>query len=294
MTGATPSVETRPAKLPDVNAHAVGDPGEWSAAIEAFSVWLRMRGLAESTIELRRDHLRYVATRAGTDPAGLTGHTLRDIASRPRWSIEHRRAFRSSVRAFCGWACSTGILAEDISDVLPVVKMPHARPRPATDAIWSQLMSCDDSRVRLMSRLAGEAGLRRAEVARVHTDDLITDADGYVLIVHGKGGKQRCVPITDSLAGEILAAQPGWLFPSSKNPNEHISAEYVGFLVSECMPRGWSMHKLRHRYATRGYAATGNLRAVQEALGHASVATTERYTAVTARDVRSVSEGASS
>ncbi|EUA18515.1 phage integrase family protein [Mycobacterium xenopi 3993] len=52
------------------------------------------------------------------------------------------------------------------------------------------------------------------------------------------------------------------------------------------------MHKLRHRYATRGYAGTGNLRAVQEALGHASVATTQRYTAVSAREIRAVAEAA--
>ncbi len=52
------------------------------------------------------------------------------------------------------------------------------------------------------------------------------------------------------------------------------------------------MHKLRHRYASKGYAGTGNIRAVQEALGHASVATTQRYTAVTSREVRAVSEAA--
>lgn len=252
-----------------------------------------MRGLAQTTIELRRDHLRYVAARANTLPSGLTRQRLREIASMPRWSIEHRRAFRSSLRSFCDWARRADILTEDISDVLPPVKMPHARPRPATDAIWSQLMSCGDNRVRLMCRLAGEAGLRRAEVARVHTDDLITDADGYVLIVHGKGGKQRCVPITDSLAEEILAAPHGWLFPNRNRPVEHISADYVGELVSDRMPEGWSMHKLRHRYATRGFAATKNLLAVQVALGHSSVATTQRYTAVTTRDVRSVSEAAS-
>ena len=47
-----------------------------------------------------------------------------------------------------------------------------------------------------------------------------------------------------------------------------------------------------HRYASRGYAATRDLRAVQEALGHASVATTQRYTAVTRSEVRAVSEAA--
>jgi site-specific recombinase XerC len=49
---------------------------------------------------------------------------------------------------------------------------------------------------------------------------------------------------------------------------------------------------LRHRFASRGYAGTGNLRAVQEALGHASIATTQRYTAVSRDDVRAVSEAA--
>ena len=58
------------------------------------------------------------------------------------------------------------------------------------------------------------------------------------------------------------------------------------------MPPGWSAHKLRHRYATRGYAVTRNLRAVQVALGHASVATTQRYTATTEPEVRAVAEAA--
>jgi integrase len=139
--------------------------------------------------------------------------------------------------------------------------------------------------------LAGEAGLRRAEVAVVHTDDLIEDITGWSLVVHGKGGKQRVVPLTDRLANAIHDFRlHGYLFPGQIDG--HISAHHVGVLISRLMPDGWSMHKLRHRAATRGYAGTGNLRAVQEFLGHASVATTERYTAVSSRDVRGVSEAA--
>jgi integrase len=173
------------------------------------------------------------------------------------------------------------------------VRAATGSPRPATDEIWRQILATADDRTRLMARLACEAGLRRAEVAQVHSDDVVNGIDGAELIIHGKGSKQRVIPITASLAAEIAKAVPlgGFLFPGKIDG--HISPDRVGHLVSAVMPKGWSMHKLRHRFATRGYAGTGNLRAVQEALGHASVATTQRYTAVAAREVRAVSEAAS-
>jgi integrase/recombinase XerC len=71
----------------------------------------------------------------------------------------------------------------------------------------------------------------------------------------------------------------GWLFPAWP-AGGHLTAHYVGKLVAAALPAGWSMHKLRHRFATRAYRASGNLRAVQTLLGHSSVATTERYAAV--------------
>lgn len=179
---------------------------------------------------------------------------------------------------------------------LPRVPESTPKPRPATDRIWRELLGAAPARERLMARLAGEAGLRRAEVARVHKDDLIEDLLGWSLIVKGKGNKQRLVPITDSLAEAIRTYRDDgynpdrYLFPGQIDG--HISPGHVGVLISRLMPTGWSMHKLRHRYASRGYAGTKNIRAVQEALGHASVATTQRYTAVTSREVRAVSDAA--
>jgi site-specific recombinase XerD len=68
---------------------------------------------------------------------------------------------------------------------------------------------------------------------------------------------------------------------------------HVGKLVAAALGPGWSMHKLRHRFATRAYRHGGrNLRAVQALLGHSSVATTERYTAVDDDEIRAAAMAA--
>ena len=113
------------------------------------------------------------------------------------------------------------------------------------------------------------------------------------LLVHGKGGKKRVVPISDSLAQAIRrgpaghtpgAPADGWLFPA--RDNGPVTAQYVGQLVADALPDNWTMHTLRHRFATRAYRGTRNLRAVQVLLGHESIATTERYCAVDDSEIR--------
>jgi integrase len=174
---------------------------------------------------------------------------------------------------------------------LPRIGPDHARPRPVPDEVWRELLASAGARERLMARLAGEAGLRRAEVAQCHRRDLVRDHGGWALMVRGKGDRQRVVPITASLASDIVAhCECGFLFPGQING--HVSPRWVGTILSRLMPEGYSAHCLRHRFASRGYAGTGNLRAVQEALGHSSVATTQIYTAVTRADIRAVSEAA--
>jgi len=269
-------------------------PRIWDDSIAEWLGWLRLSGLAATTIKLRRDHVRSIARRSKTvRPAELTADQVRIIAAEHAWSNEHRKALRTSLNSFYVWCILHGVADENPALVLPKVRAPLPRPRPTPDDIWEQLLTDADSRERIIALLAGEAGLRRAEISVVHCDDVYHDGHGYALIVHGKGGRQRVVPLTDQLAAEIRTyrdGRKGWLFIGQIDG--HISAHYVGMLVSKLMPPGWSIHKLRHRAATRGYAGTGNLRAVQEFLGHASVATTERYTAVSSRDVRSVSVSA--
>ena len=133
-----------------------------------------------------------------------------------------------------------------------------------------------DQRTRLILRLGGEAGLRRAEIAQVHRRDVFQDLAGWSLLVHGKGGKLRTVPLGDDLAQAVLE-ECGTGFAFIGEDNGHLSARWVGKLATMVLPRPWTLHKLRHRFASRAYGATSDLLAVQRLLGHASPATTQRY-----------------
>lgn len=66
----------------------------------------------------------------------------------------------------------------------------------------------------------------------------------------------------------------------------HLTADHVGKLVARALPDNWTMHTLRHRYATRVYRGSRNIRAVQELLGHTTVVSTERYVAVSDDEIR--------
>jgi integrase len=268
-------------------------PPGWDTAIKGWLTWLQIAGIATTTMRLRRDHVRAIARRSRTlCPDELTLGMLVALCSETAWSNDHRKGVRTSLSSFYEWAMANGAAADNPAARMPRVRESKPHPRPAPDSVWEHLLAAAGPRERLMALLAGEAGLRRAEVAQCHRDDLIEDLYGWSLLVRGKGDKQRIVPITNRLASEIRTfCATGYLFPGVIGG--HISAPWVGTVISNLMPDGWSIHKLRHRYATLGYAGTQNLRAVQEALGHASVATTQRYTAVSSREVRSVSEAAS-
>lgn len=270
-------------------------PGQWEDAINSWTVWLRVAGRCEGTIKLRRDHVRSIARRSRTKgPSDLTINTIIGLCSAQKWSNEHRKGVRASLISFYQWAILNGVCESNPAALLPSVPPPTPRPRPAPDDIWDELLAAAGPRERLMARLAGEAGLRRAEVAICHSSDLLHDGNGWSLLVHGKGGRQRVVPLMPDLAAEIrnYCTRHGYLFPGQIDG--HISPGWVGTVISNLMPDGWTMHKLRHRFASRGYAGTRDIRAVQEALGHASVATTQRYTAVSTQEVRSVAEAAAS
>jgi integrase len=247
------------------------------------------------SIELRRIQLARMARELHAKPPEVTGEMLVAwFGGHTEWKPETRRSDRAAVRGFFAWAYQTKRVPDYLGDALPKIRQPKASPRPAPDHAWRTALLAADARTTLMLRLAAEAGLRRAEVAQVHTRDLLEGVDGAQLLVHGKGQKQRTVPLSDGLAELIRCGavghtpgmpERGWLFPRWPEGG-HLTPQYVGLLVARALPDQWTMHTLRHRFSSRAYRGTRNLRAVQMLLGHASIATTERYVAVDDSEMR--------
>lgn len=100
--------------------------------------------------------------------------------------------------------------------------------------------------------------------------------------------KHGRIPLTDDLALALRARGPGFALPG--NVGGHIDPAYLGKAVSDLLPTGVAMHKLRHRFASRAYAVDGDLLAVQRLLGHAMPTTTQRYVATSTSNMRRLVE----
>lgn len=247
----------------------------WQDSISSFLTHLRAGGSPETTLYTRRQHLEHAAKRLSVPPFAVTASELTEYFAAQDWKPETRRGRRATFRGFYTWAIAQGYAHTNPAEALPSIKPAQPKPKPAPDSVLAEALLKASPRERLMIRLAGELGLRRAEVAVLHTSDIIETPHGLNLVIHGKGAKDRVLPLPDGLAAILRAYPPGYVFPG--DDNGHLSPRYVGKLIARLMPDGWTMHTLRHRFATRAYALDKDLLTVQALLGHASPTTTRLY-----------------
>lgn len=268
-------------------------PGCWSREIEEWSEWLRAAGRSSETILTRTDHLRRTARALAPLMPGDVKHAdLMVWVGRQKWAPETRRSFYASLRSFFAWWSECHGDGVNAATDLPQVRAGQPRPRPCPTPVVRSAAATAPPRVHLMIRLGAELGLRRAEIAQVNDGDLFED-EGWWLRVLGKGRVERLVPVRDDLAEEIRAAcrrNGGFAFPG--RVDGHLSARYVGKLLSEWMPGAWTGHTLRHRFGTVAFTVTHDLVSVSRLLGHQSVATTQRYVATDAARLREVAAAA--
>lgn len=269
---------------------------QWQPSVgvpEMLHDWLThlfAAGHSPSTVRAYYGHLTRFQ-RAHPDLLLCTNHDLEEYiaARRVTHSPESRKAIRAALRSFYRWAHHQHLIGDDPSLELPAIHIPRTVARLADDATLQIALINASPRDRALILLGRMAGLRLSEISSLHTDQRQND----ILTITGKGGKTRLVPVNDTLMAALLTLErqqgSGYYFPGLVS-GHHLHPMSVNKIITRVT--GTNPHSLRHAAATSAYANTHDLRAVQEFLGHSSLATTERYLHVNLDQVRRVGRAA--
>ena len=254
--------------------------------LTSYVDFLQSHHRSKHTIDLRRRQIRSFLEYY-PDPWRASTDDLREwLSMNKNWSAATKASARDALLGFYGWLIRTNRLGRSpAADLLPV-RVPQRVARPAPMGAIIEAYDVSDERTKLMIELGVRAGLRRAEIATLHSEDVSGVLGDWVLYIRGKGDKERIIPIDDEFAERLLERGPGYIFSKSGDPSQHLTPKYVGELISKVLPDDWSAHSLRHHFATAVYSGTQDLVAVQQLLGHSSVATTQRYVAITRNGLR--------
>lgn len=216
----------------------------------------------------------------------------------------------STLRGFSRFLAERGRLVVDPGRALPGPRRRRRLPRVLTvrevDALLAAAGGGDPLalRDRLILELLYGCGLRSQELVDLHLGDV--RAGEAQLIVRGKGGAMRVVPMGEEAAaalrrylargrGQLAAAagarEAGTTLVVSRTGRPLLTSDIRRILVKYSRSAGIdeaSPHMLRHAYATHMLQRGADLRAIQELLGHASVSTTQVYTHVSGAHLRKV------
>ena len=250
---------------------------------------LRAAGRAEGTVTQRLLHLDHLSRRVPLLAASEQDLVDYLASKRDTHSAEARKSMRTSMRTFYKWATRKGLIEENPALELAAITVPRTVARIAPDDDLQAALITAPIHVQAMIMLARFGCLRLAELTTLHT----RHRTGNLLRITGKGSKTRIVPANADLMRVLLELEreqgDGYYFPGRYGAHMHVTA--VGKIITRAT--GWNPHSLRHAGATAAYLATGDLRGVQEFLGHASLATTERYLHTTLEQVCRVADATS-
>lgn len=250
-------------------------------------LYLRRQDMRAETIRCRGVNLRRAD---GNLPRGLAAATADELWAwqdelRDQLAIASVRCYTSHVKMFFRWAVREGHLEVDPTVELKTPRVPAGRAAPIPEDRLRVAISCaPDSADRPLKTwlvLAAYCGLRAGEIARLSRESIADDK----LLVDGKGGKERQVPLPDDvrtlLVAHIRGPGPIWRHRSGRalTPRD-VSLDCCRHLRDT--GAGASLHKLRHRYATRLYQLSKDPMLVRALLGHESLKTTQIYLGVDA------------
>jgi len=232
--------------------------------------------------------------------AWLAGRTVGGAAASSR-----ARAV-SALRNFYGWLERGGVLHNPRIGALATPKLPRSSPKPIAVADAAALLEAAEDfvdepwiglRDRALFTLLYGCGLRISEALALDRGALpFTES----LRILGKGRKERMVPVLPVVAEAVaayaqacpyvgVASTPLFVGAKGKRLDPAIAQKAMRSLRRQLqLPDTATPHALRHSFATHLLGAGGDLRAIQELLGHASLSTTQRYTEVETEQLLSV------
>ncbi len=283
-----------------------GAPGNTGGRhrIEAFIEMMTVeRGAAANTCEAYgRDLDDFAEFMAGcglaADQADLAA--LRDyVGDMARRGLASRTAARrlSTLRQFHQFLFAEGMRSDDPTVTLDSPRLGRPLPKYLSEDEVARLIAATETMDGVAARRACAlvetlyaAGLRVSELVALPFAAVARDQP--VLIVRGKGAKERMVPLGEparrALAGWIQVRQPSgskWLFPGEGGLGHLSRSGFAKMLdglavAAGIPPSRVSPHVLRHSFASHLLAHGADLRSVQQMLGHADIATTQTYTHV--------------
>ena len=265
------------------------------------------RGASPHTLDAyRRDLARLTALAGDVEPAALQPAQLRrGLMALHARSLAPRSIARtlSAWRSYYAWLARRGAIALNPADGLHAPKRPRTLPkalgidqaaalldRPAATAVEGSEAAPLQLRDAAMFELLYSSGLRLAELVSLDWPGGLDLAAGEVTVT-GKRKKTRTVPVGD----KARAALQAWLAVRPQLLRGEQPALFLGRNGTRLTPRQvesrlaqWAQrqgvgvhvhpHMLRHSFASHVLQSSGDLRAVQEMLGHASIAATQIYT----------------
>jgi integrase/recombinase XerD len=273
------------------------------------------RGLADNTLAAyRRDLGRYgehlamagrteIEQVTAEDVSGFLASVRRDDGA----AASSAARMLSTVRGLHRFLTEDGVVPADVAHETSPPKLPMRLPKAITIDEMARLIAATDGddpvriRDKALLEVLYATGTRVSEAVGLDVDDL---ADGELVRVLGKGGKQRLVPLGGyaraALAGYLTRVRPLFAVRGTATPalflgprGGRLSRQGAWLVIQDAAERAGltahvSPHTFRHSFATHLLQGGADVRVVQELLGHASVSTTQLYTLVTADSLRDV------
>ncbi len=273
--------------------------------VEAFLEMLAVeRGAARNTLLAYAADLEAARLACGGDLATADEAAVRAfLAAMRAGGLSARTAARrlSALRQFFGHLVREGLRADDPTERLDAPRQTAPLPRFLSETEVDSLLAAGTAHGPLLGaalEILYATGLRVSEMLSLPRGALSGDA--RVLLIRGKGGRERIVPLSDAArdaAARLVAATPHgkWLF-AGRGGKRPMTRQGLALLVKRAAleagldPGRVSPHVLRHSFASHMLARGADLRSLQLLLGHADIATTQIYTHVLAERLQRLVE----